>query len=82
MGTLKRVDLAFSRDQEQRIYVQDLLRTNADELSKWINQGAVIYVCGSIEGMASGVEQALIDILGDETVDRLRQSGRYRRDVY
>ena len=82
MGTLKRVDLAFSRDQEQRIYVQDLLRTNADELSKWINQGAVIYVCGSIEGMASGVEQALIDILGDETVDQLRQSGRYRRDVY
>ena len=82
MGTLKRVDLAFSRDQEQRIYVQDLLRTNADELSKWINQGAVIYVCGSIEGMAAGVEQALIDILGDETVDQLRQSGRYRRDVY
>lgn len=82
MGTLQRLDLAFSRDQEQRIYVQDILRENAEELKHWINQGAVIYVCGSIEGMASGVDQALNDILSEEKVDELRQSGRYRRDVY
>ncbi|MEB6667682.1 sulfite reductase flavoprotein subunit alpha [Acinetobacter vivianii] len=82
MGTLQRLDLAFSRDQQQRIYVQDLLRNNAEELLKWVQQGAVIYVCGSIEGMASGVDQALTDILGEATLDELRQAGRYRRDVY
>ena len=82
MGSLQRLDLAFSRDQEQRIYVQDILRSNADELITWIDQGAVIYVCGSIEGMASGVDQALTDILSEEKLDELRQAGRYRRDVY
>ncbi|KHF77426.1 Iron-uptake factor PiuB [Acinetobacter sp. neg1] len=82
MGTLQRVDLAFSRDQQQRIYVQDVMRNNAEELLKWVQQGAVIYVCGSIEGMASGVDQALTDILGEARLDELRQAGRYRRDVY
>jgi len=82
MGTLQRVDLAFSRDQQQRIYVQDVIRNNAEELLKWVQQGAVIYVCGSIEGMASGVDQALTDILGEARLDELRQAGRYRRDVY
>ncbi|EXH79016.1 MULTISPECIES: PepSY domain-containing protein [Acinetobacter calcoaceticus/baumannii complex] len=82
MGMLKRLDLAFSRDQEQRVYVQDIIQQNAVELANWIERGAVLYVCGSIEGMASGVDQALIDILGEEQVDELRQQGRYRRDVY
>jgi sulfite reductase (NADPH) flavoprotein alpha-component len=82
MGTLKRLDLAFSRDQAQRIYVQDIVREQADELISWLDQGAVIYVCGSIDGMASGVDQALTDILGEEKVDALRQAARYRRDVY
>lgn len=81
-GMLKRLDLAFSRDQEQRVYVQDVIRQNAEELVSWIERGAVLYVCGSIDGMASGVDQALIEILGDEQVDELRQQGRYRRDVY
>jgi sulfite reductase (NADPH) flavoprotein alpha-component len=79
---LKRLDLAFSRDQEQRVYVQDVIRQNAAELVSWIERGAVLYVCGSIDGMASGVDQALIEILGEEQVDELRQQGRYRRDVY
>lgn len=82
MGMLKRLDLAFSRDQEQRVYVQDIIRQNAAELINWIESGAVLYVCGSIDGMASGVDQALIHILGEEQVDELRQQGRYRRDVY
>ncbi|MDC4734054.1 PepSY domain-containing protein [Acinetobacter baumannii] len=82
MGMLKRLDLAFSRDQEQRVYVQDIIRQNAAELVNWIELGAVLYVCGSIDGMASGVDQALIHILGEEQVDELRQQGRYRRDVY
>lgn len=81
-GMLKRLDLAFSRDQEQRMYVQDVIRQNAAELVSWIERGAVLYVCGSIDGMASGVDQALVEILGDEQVDELRQQGRYRRDVY
>lgn len=81
-GMLKRLDLAFSRDQEQRVYVQDVIRQNAAELVSWIERGAVLYVCGSIDGMASGVDQALVEILGDEQVDELRQQGRYRRDVY
>ncbi|AVN27425.1 PepSY domain-containing protein [Acinetobacter baumannii] len=82
MGMLKRLDLAFSRDQEQRVYIQDIIRQNAAELVNWIERGAVLYVCGSIDGMASGVDQALIHILGEEQVDELRQQGRYRRDVY
>ena len=82
MGTLQRLDVAFSRDQAQRFYVQHILRENADELIKWVQQDAVIYVCGSIDGMASDVDQALIDILGEAHVDQLRQAGHYRRDVY
>ncbi|WP_335975332.1 sulfite reductase flavoprotein subunit alpha [Acinetobacter calcoaceticus] len=81
-GMLKHLDLAFSRDQEQRVYVQDIIRQNAAELVNWIQRGAVLYVCGSIDGMASGVNQALVEILGDEQLDELRQQGRYRRDVY
>ncbi|NHB57632.1 hypothetical protein G9F32_06240 [Acinetobacter sp. 194] len=79
---LKRLDLAFSRDQAEKVYVHHKLREQASELKTWIDQGAVIYVCGSIQGMASDVDQALNDILGVETVDLLRQEGRYRRDVY
>ncbi|WP_312051435.1 sulfite reductase flavoprotein subunit alpha [Acinetobacter schindleri] len=82
VGTLKRLDLAFSRDQAEKVYVHHKLREQADELKTWVNNGAVIYVCGSIDGMASNVDQALIDILGESTVDQLRQDGRYRRDVY
>ena len=82
VGTLKRLDLAFSRDQAEKVYVHHKLREQANELKTWVNNGAVIYVCGSIDGMASDVDQALIDILGESTVDQLRQDGRYRRDVY
>ncbi|WP_288396578.1 sulfite reductase flavoprotein subunit alpha [uncultured Acinetobacter sp.] len=81
-GMLKRLDLVFSRDQTQKRYVQDILRDQAQILKQWIDADAVIYVCGSIEGMASGVDQALIDILGETQLDALRAQGRYRRDVY
>ncbi|TCM65813.1 sulfite reductase (NADPH) flavoprotein alpha-component [Acinetobacter calcoaceticus] len=79
---LKRLDLAFSRDQAEKIYVHHLLRQYAEQLKAWIENDAVIYICGSIQGMASDVDQALIDILGEEQVDQLRIDGRYRRDVY
>lgn len=81
-GILSKLDLAFSRDQEQRIYVQDKLREQASELRNWIAQGAAIYVCGSLTGMAGGVDLALREILGEAELARLRDHGLYRRDVY
>jgi len=81
-GDLALLDLAFSRDQAEKIYVQDRLRESADVLRRWLADGAAIYVCGSLQGMAAGVDQALLDILGREAVERLIEQGRYRRDVY
>ena len=81
-GDLALLDLAFSRDQEEKIYVQDRLRESAEVLRRWLSDGAAIYVCGSLQGMAAGVDQALLDILGSEAVERLIEQGRYRRDVY
>jgi sulfite reductase (NADPH) flavoprotein alpha-component len=81
-GDLERLDLAFSRDQAGKIYVQDRLRKAADELRLWLAEGAAIYICGSLEGMAAGVDAALIDILGAQVVEDLIEQGRYRRDVY
>lgn len=81
-GDLALLDLAFSRDQEEKIYVQDRLRESADVLRRWLADGAAIYVCGSLQGMAAGVDQVLHEVLGSETVERLIEQGRYRRDVY
>jgi len=81
-GDLERLDLAFSRDQAEKIYVQDRLRESADELKQWLADGAVIYICGSLQGMASGVDHVLNEVLGIAEVDRLIEQGRYRRDVY
>ena len=81
-GMLARVDLAFSRDRARRVYVQHVLAQAADELRSWVQQGAAIYVCGSLQGMAQGVHAALQSALGDECLEALLRSGRYRRDVY
>jgi len=81
-GDLPRLDLAFSRDQAERTYVQDRLRGNADEVKLWLEQGAAIYICGSLAGMAGGVDQALQEMLGRPALDALAAEGRYRRDVY
>ncbi|MGK5039242.1 sulfite reductase subunit alpha [Janthinobacterium sp. GB1R12] len=81
-GDLPRLDLAFSRDQAERTYVQDRLRGNADEVRLWLEQGAAIYICGSLAGMAGGVDQALQEMLGRPALDALAAEGRYRRDVY
>lgn len=79
---LRHVDYAFSRDQAERLYVQDRLRQRADRLHEWIKRGAAIYVCGSLTGMATGVEQVLIELLGEALLDTLRLEQRYQRDVY
>jgi sulfite reductase (NADPH) flavoprotein alpha-component len=81
-GDLQRLDLAFSRDQAEKVYVQDVLLQQAAELRRWIDAGACVYVCGSLQGMAAGVDAALQGILGEVTVQQLIEDGRYRRDVY
>ncbi|WP_349985492.1 PepSY domain-containing protein [Stenotrophomonas sp. WHRI 8082] len=79
---LSRVDLAWSRDGETRLYVQDLLRAASAELRHWIADGACLYVCGSLQGMAQGVDDVLRETLGEDALDALLAEGRYRRDVY
>jgi sulfite reductase (NADPH) flavoprotein alpha-component len=81
-GRLARLDLAFSRDQAGRRYVQDVLRDEAERVRTWVARGAAIYVCGSLQGMAGGVHEALQGILGAHALETLAAEGRYRRDVY
>lgn len=80
-GYLPELDLVYSRDAGGE-YVQDRLRAKAAQLRRWIADGAVIYVCGSLQGMAGGVDAALEEIIGRAALDELRETGRYRRDVY
>ncbi|HEN3281831.1 TPA: NADPH-dependent assimilatory sulfite reductase flavoprotein subunit [Yersinia enterocolitica] len=91
-GLLTRIDLAWSRDQADKIYVQDKLREQGAELWNWIQQGAHIYVCGDANRMAKDVEQVLLDVVAlhgamdaeqaDEYLSELRLARRYQRDVY
>ena len=91
-GLLTRIDLAWSRDQEQKIYVQDRLREQGTEVWNWLQEGAHIYVCGDANHMAKDVEQALLDVIAehghldaeqaDEFLSELRIEHRYQRDVY
>ncbi len=80
-GALERLDVAFSRDEPGR-YVQDSLRHSAETLRAWIADGATIYVCGSLKGMAPAVDGVLAEVLGHAVVEALADEGRYRRDVY
>lgn len=84
-GAVQRLDVVFSRDQNHATaarYVQDLLPPAAAELHAWIERGAVIYVCGSLRGMAQGVDDALQNILGRQQLEAMAESRRYCRDVY
>jgi len=81
-GRIQRLDWAFSRDSTQRIYVQDIIFQHADSVRQWVHEGAAIYVCGSLQGMAQGVHEALQAVLGTDHLEQLIRSGRYRRDVY
>ena len=81
-GTIARLDLAFSRDQADKHYVQDRLRAQPEAVREWLDDGAAVYVCGSLQGMAAGVEEALVDIVGSARLEALIDEGRYRRDVY
>lgn len=81
-GSIERADFAFSRDGAGPRYVQDALALQAARLRGWVDQGAAIYVCGSLQGMATAVNAALADALGADRLDTLAAEGRYRRDVY
>jgi len=81
-GLLARLDRVYSRDQPQRRHVQHLLAEQTHTLREWLDSGAAIYVCGSLQGMAGEVDAVLREALGEATVDMLIEQGRYRRDVY
>lgn len=81
-GWLQRLDLVFSRDQPGRRYVQHVLAEAADEVRRWADDGTAIYVCGSLVGMAPGVDAVLAGILGRDRLEAMAAEGRYRRDVY
>ena len=81
-GVLTRLDRVFSRDPGDGRYVQALIAQNAAEIDSWVNRGATILVCGSLEGMSTGVHAALEAALGMDALLELTENGRYRRDVY
>lgn len=91
-GNLTRMDVAFSRDQEAKVYVQHRIAENAAELHRWIDRGAAIYVCGDASRMAHDVHDALVNVLRAEAgldkdaaearMKELRRNGLYQRDVY
>ncbi|WP_421298814.1 assimilatory sulfite reductase (NADPH) flavoprotein subunit [Aeromonas veronii] len=91
-GLLSKVSLAFSRDQANKIYVQDRLREAGLELYQWLEAGAHFYVCGDANKMAKDVQEALLDVIAEhghksreeaeEYLSELRRAKRYQRDVY
>lgn len=91
-GILTKLDVAFSRDQKEKVYVQDRMRENSKELYEWLEQGASFYVCGDASRMATDVDVALHDIIEKEGalskddaaayVKKLKEDKRYLRDVY
>jgi sulfite reductase (NADPH) flavoprotein alpha-component len=91
-GVLTRMDVAFSRDQTEKLYVQHRMRQKAKDLYAWIQEGAHFYVCGDESRMAHDVHQALIDILREQGgrsaedaeayVKQMQKDRRYQRDVY
>jgi sulfite reductase (NADPH) flavoprotein alpha-component len=86
------MDVAFSRDQAQKIYVQHRMLEKKKDLYAWLEAGAYFYVCGDVSKMAKDVENALLQIIRDESgknedfakeyIANLRAEKRYRRDVY
>jgi sulfite reductase (NADPH) flavoprotein alpha-component len=91
-GVLTRLDVAFSRDQPEKVYVQDRMIQQAPELYKWLEEGAHFYVCGDANRMAHDVHEALISVVESQAaitreaaeayVENLKKTKRYQRDVY
>jgi sulfite reductase (NADPH) flavoprotein alpha-component len=91
-GHLHRLDVAFSRDQSEKVYVQHRLREHGETLWRWIEEGACLYVCGDAQRMAPDVHEALLAVIerhggrsrerAEETLAALAAERRYARDVY
>jgi len=91
-GLLTKMDVAFSRDQAEKIYVQDRLKENASEVFAWLERGAHLYICGDANRMAKDVHQTLLDIIAEhgqlnteqaeDYLKSLRSNKRYQKDVY
>ena len=91
-GLLNKIDLAFSRDQKEKVYVQDKMLANAKELYAWLESGAYFYVCGDASRMAHDVDKALHQIVQEqaglseeeaaEYIKKIKTEKRYLRDVY
>jgi sulfite reductase (NADPH) flavoprotein alpha-component len=91
-GALTQLDLAFSRDQPEKVYVQDRMVSRGADLYAWLEEGAHFYVCGDASRMAADVHEALIGIVqnhgaksredAEAYVEELKKSKRYQRDVY
>ena len=91
-GVLSRIDLAFSRDQHKKIYVQRRMWAARRELYAWLRDGAFVYVCGDVKAMAKDVHAMLLAIIADQSgcdadaaaaeLREIQRAGRYRRDVY
>jgi sulfite reductase (NADPH) flavoprotein alpha-component len=91
-GNLQRLDVAFSRDQAEKIYVQNRIRENGHEVWSWLQGGAWLYVCGDAKHMAGDVDDALLDVIIEHGglsrdaatahLKELRRAGHYQRDVY
>lgn len=91
-NVLSKVSLAFSRDQQYKIYVQHRILEQAPELWKWIDGGAYVYICGAKEPMSKDVDYAVLQVIerfgnknatqAIEYLDQLKETGRYLKDVY
>lgn len=91
-GLLSKIDLAFSRDQAEKVYVQHKMKENAQELYDWIKAGAYFYVCGDASRMAQDVDEALHSIIAEQAsmsseeatayLKQMKADKRYLRDVY
>jgi sulfite reductase (NADPH) flavoprotein alpha-component len=89
-GALTNLDVAFSRDQPEKVYVQNKLWQQREQLLRWVEDGAHIYICGDEKGMAKDVDATLVKILsegkdietGRARLKDLTKTGRYQRDVY
>lgn len=89
---LSKMDVAFSRDSDQKVYVQDRMKEKSKEIYKWLEEGAYFYVCGDAENMAPQVHQTLTDIISkegghkpeyaEEYVKSMQKEKRYLKDVY
>jgi sulfite reductase (NADPH) flavoprotein alpha-component len=91
-GVLTRMDVAFSRDTDHKVYVQHRMLEHSSELFQWLEEGAAVYICGDEKNMAHDVQQALLEIIekegrmsnvrAQEYLAGMQQQKRYLRDVY